>query len=292
MKDLKTQDPISWGKERSDGMIQAKWKGILSTTEPYNHLGLIKVRQGNQQTEVFDFQISQQHELFPNLNQYDVYFQTVSDRLPVEIKAEVIDSQNSLVRLVMNDYCMQKTGKHQGNFCFKRDNQVVGTTQDFTYVVMPSPATANFDTGAYWQSAQDLIDEMTQWIEEIKETLGENAAIELGNQVNQLKQELISVKQLLTETNREVIEARKSTASGQTFVDLGTRLNHLEESHYTLPYEEVVTLRTLQDDRFSLNHQVVKEGTVATDHYLPGLVVAEIGNPNQDTFYLEKVGEL
>ncbi len=273
-------------------MIQAKWTGILSTTEPYNHLGLIKVRQGNQQTEVFDFQISQQHELFPNLSEYDVYFQTVIDQLPVEIKADVIDDQNSVVRLVMTDYCLQKTGKQQGNFCFKKNNQIVGTTQDFTYVVMPSPAMVNFDTGAYWQSAQDLIDEMTQWIEEIKATLGEDAAVELGNQVTQLKQELNNVKLLLKDTNQEVQEARSSQFSAKTFSHLGMRLNHLEESHYTLPYQEIMTLRTLQDDRFSLNHQVVKEGTIATDNLLPGLVLAEIGNVSQDTFYLEKVGEL
>lgn len=273
-------------------MIQAKWQGILSTTEPYNHLGLIKVRQGNHQTEIFDFQISQQHELFPHLNQYDVYFQTVINQLPVEVKAEVIDEQNSMIRLVMDEYCMQSTGKQRGNFCFKKDDQIIGTTQDFTYVVMPSPAALKFDTGAYWQSAQDLVDEMKQWIEEIKDTLGDDAAVELGNQVNQLKQELISVSQLLNTTNQEVVAARKSQFFGETFTDLGGRLNHLEESYYTLSYGEIMTLQTLQDDRFSRNYQVIKEGSVTADNFLPGLVIAEIGNPIQDTFYLEKVGEL
>lgn len=273
-------------------MSQAKWSGILSTTEPYNHLGLIKVRQGNRGTEVFDFQISQQNGLFPNLSEYDVYFQTVINQLPVEINAQVIDSQKSMIRLVMTDYCLQEVGRHTANFCFKQNNEVVGTTQDFSYVVIPSPSAVNFDTGAYWQSAQDLLAEMEQWIIEIKETLGEEAAIELANQVNVINQELAEIKKDLEVTAKEVVAARKSTHYAQTFDNLGLRLNHLEEAHYTLPYQKVMTLQTLQDDHFSLNHQVIKEGSVATDELLPGLVIAEIDSKLQDTFYLEKVGEL
>ncbi|HAP7601600.1 TPA: BppU family phage baseplate upper protein, partial [Enterococcus faecium] len=32
----------------------SKWNVVLSTTEPYNYVGMIQVRQGNKNTEVME----------------------------------------------------------------------------------------------------------------------------------------------------------------------------------------------------------------------------------------------
>lgn len=36
-----------------------KWKATLSTTDPYNYVGIINVRQGNKNTEVFEVDITE-----------------------------------------------------------------------------------------------------------------------------------------------------------------------------------------------------------------------------------------
>lgn len=37
----------------------AKWKGVLSTTEPFNYIGILKVRHGNVNHEMCQFTISE-----------------------------------------------------------------------------------------------------------------------------------------------------------------------------------------------------------------------------------------
>lgn len=93
-------------------------------------------------------------------------------------------------------------------------------------------------------------------------------------------------------TDGEIIAARRSGVSEKKYQLLGDRLDDMEESHFTLKEKEVGVLITLQDDRFSINFEVQKIIDVSDPIVFSALVIAEIGNTTQDTFYLEKVGEI
>lgn len=89
----------------------------------------------------------------------------------------------------------------------------------------------------------------------------------------------------------EVINAR-TTFKGIVFKTLKERLDAMETSHFTIVSGEADVVITLQDDKFSQNHVLVKEKEVDDPSGLSGLIIAEVDNPIQDTFYFEKVGEI
>lgn len=114
---------------------------------------------------------------------------------------------------------------------------------------------------------------------------------QLEKDFGNLKEQFDEVTSSSTE-DLEVIRARTSNHSKTTYKTLGDRLDSMEESHYTYPYGFADSEMTILDNHFSQNHELVKEGTVASDSKLPGLVIAEIDSKEQDTFYLQKVGEV
>lgn len=89
----------------------------------------------------------------------------------------------------------------------------------------------------------------------------------------------------------EVINARIDIR-GFVYKTLKERLDAMEDSHFTIESGEADVLVTLQDDRFSQNHVLVKVKRVDDPIGLSGLIIAEVDNSTQDTFYLEKVGEI
>lgn len=105
----------------------------------------------------------------------------------------------------------------------------------------------------------------------------------------ELSDKLDSVASASTE-DLEVILAR-TNADGVTYETLGERLNAMEKDHYTLFKRDVDELCILQDDRFSINHETVFEKEVDYVEKDGALIIAEIDNKEQDTFYFEEVGE-
>lgn len=89
----------------------------------------------------------------------------------------------------------------------------------------------------------------------------------------------------------EVINARKNF-KGIVYKTLKERLDAMETSHFTIESGKADVLVTLQDDKFSQNHVLVKVKEVDDPIGLSGLIIAEVDNRIQDTFYLEKVGEI
>ncbi|VTE89147.1 Uncharacterised protein [Streptococcus pneumoniae] len=56
--------------------------------------------------------------------------------------------------------------------------------------------------------------------------------------------------------------------------------------------DEVNDMRTILDNEFSNNHEVTVIQQVDSDNKMPGLIIAEIDNPTQNRFTLEKVGSI
>ncbi|MGK9310665.1 BppU family phage baseplate upper protein, partial [Melissococcus plutonius] len=89
----------------------------------------------------------------------------------------------------------------------------------------------------------------------------------------------------------EIIDARQSV-NGSRYASLKERLDTIEELNFAINDGEVETFMVLQDDCFSKNHDYEIVGEVPTLTIAAALVIAEIDNEQQNTFYLEKVGEI
>lgn len=118
-----------------------------------------------------------------------------------------------------------------------------------------------------------------------------NRQDQLEKDMEKIAQEFDEVTVNATE-DLEVIRARSSNHTNITFKTLGKRLDAMEKSHYTLPARQVSVLVNLEDDRFSVNHEILKIATVPNPTEFSALVIAEIGSVDQDTFYIKKVGEI
>ncbi len=141
-----------------------KWSVILSTTEPENYIGIIKVRQGNKNTEVLQAIITENGSAI-DLTGYEVSFQAViGERYPVERHAKVINPKAGLVEYTFDDRTMQVLGKQTANFAIKNGDDIIGTSQDFSYFVINAVSKTPGEMGTYWQSAEDLLNDMTSYL--------------------------------------------------------------------------------------------------------------------------------
>ncbi|QIW60385.1 BppU family phage baseplate upper protein [Lactococcus raffinolactis] len=265
----------------------AKWKGILSTTEPFNYIGILKVRYGNINHETCQFTISENGQPV-NLLGHEIYFQAILNGNPVEEQAKIIDGKNGLVEFTFSNHSMQAFGKQIGYFQFRRGTQVVGTTQDFSYFVINAVGNTEIDTGAYWQSLQDLLNDMnnfishnqgdfTLWFDSVKDIL---YGIDPGGQILQ-----------------ELIEARRSI-TGNVLGSLKDRLEYdfqytLDEisRFYSMLAENNNLPKTIQDNAFSVNHTVVVVDEVTVPYKRDGLVIATIGTDESSRFIIKKIGD-
>ena len=266
----------------------AKWKGVLSTTEPFNYIGILKVRYGNVNHETCQFTVSE-NGLPVNLLGFEIYFQAMLNGNPVEEQARIVDAKNGVIEFTFSKHSMQALGKQTGYFQFRRGTQVVGTTQDFNYFVINAVGNTEIDTGAYWQTLQDLLDDMekfiqnnqgdfTQWFDSVKDIL---YAIDPGGKILQ-----------------ELIEARQSSIDGNKFDSLNERLEHdlniltnQIDRYYPLKYKNASLPRTIRDDAFSRTHTTSVIDEIAENYQCEGLVIATIGHNKTSRFWLEKVGE-
>lgn len=60
-----------------------KWQATLSTTEPYNYVGIINVRQGNKNTEVLEVTITE-NSLLSDLTDGKVFESHIDNKFPIQ----------------------------------------------------------------------------------------------------------------------------------------------------------------------------------------------------------------
>lgn len=265
----------------------AKWKGILSTTEPFNYIGILKVRHGNVNHETCQFTISE-NGLPVNLLGHEVYFQAMLNGNPVEEQAKIIDGKNGVIEFTFSNHSMQAFGKQTGYFQFRRGTQVIGTTQDFSYFVINAVGNTEIDTGAYWQSLQDLLNDMnnfithnqgdfTAWFDSVKEIL---YRLDPGGKI---LQELMEARRSITGNVLGSLKARLE-------YDFQYIINELSQ-FYTLVADNANLPRTIQDNLFSTNHTIMIVDEVAVPYRCDGLVIATIGTDESSRFIIKKIGD-
>lgn len=199
-------------------MAEAKWSGVLSTTEPRNDVGIIKVRQGNINSEIVEFQIVQNNKPY-DLTGLTVYFCASFGLNLVEKPAVVVNTTGGKIQYTFDDDSMQSVGRQKGYFSIKKAESKIDSTQEFEFQVESSLMTRSIDGKSYIYKLSTLIKVLDDFIK---------------NGQNNFNTWFDSVKEILYGVDpggnilRELIEARKNS-SGNIFASLKARLDKNED---------------------------------------------------------------
>ncbi|PST73564.1 hypothetical protein AEH57_03745 [Lactococcus garvieae] len=141
-----------------------KWNVTLSTTEPDNYVGIINVRQGNVNSEVMEVRIVQ-NGLPLDLTDCTATFQAfLGGEHVVERSCKIIDYKKGIVQYTFDEYTMQSLHRQKANIAFYKGEEEIATTQDFTYFVIHAVSKTPGEMGSYWQTAEDLINDMKDYL--------------------------------------------------------------------------------------------------------------------------------
>lgn len=301
----------------------AKWNVTLSTTEPYNYVGMINVRQGNRNTEVTEATIVENGRPY-DLTGCKVYFESiVGEKFPVQLGAKIVDAKNGKIQYTFDQHSMQSLGRQTANFMIMKGTDVIGTTQDFSYFVVKAVSKTEGEMGSYWQSVEDLIADMAAFINENQGDFTDwmNArkkefekwldyqqttfeAWRNGQETDYLTW-FESIKDILRSVDpggvmlSELMDARvdingvrHDSITKRLKADAEYLYTQLRETLYTLPYGHIEVVEILQDDAFSTNHEVEFIKNVQSTISEGALVIATVDDPKQNVFKLVEVGEI
>uniref|UniRef100_UPI001160B448 phage baseplate upper protein n=2 Tax=Enterococcus TaxID=1350 RepID=UPI001160B448 len=145
-----------------------KWQATLSTTEPYNYIGIQNVRQGNRNTEVLEA-ILVENALPLDLTGCEVFFESVIDKeYPIQRAAKIVNAKKGIIQYTFDEYSMQSLHRQEAYFSIHKGDNLIGSTQNFSYFVVNAVSKTEGEMGSYWQSIEDLIADMTAFINENK----------------------------------------------------------------------------------------------------------------------------
>lgn len=288
----------------------AKWNVALSTTEPYNYVGMIQVRQGNKNSETMEATISQ-NGIPVALTQCKAYLEAIlSNGFAIQRAVKIIDAKNGKIQYTFDEYSMQALHRQTANFVFYQGEDVIATTQDFSYFVIKAVSKTEGEMGSYWQTVEDLIADMVAFINENQGdfTAWMNARKKEFEAWRDAQKEdyltwFNSIKDILAQIDPggtmllELMEARvdiqgvrHESISKRLLADMEYLYQKLRATLFTIEYGEIEVTDILQDDLFSENHEVEKIGTVNYPIEEGALVIAIVDDPKQNVFTLEKVG--
>lgn len=288
----------------------AKWNVALSTTEPYNYVGMIQVRQGNKNSETMEATISQ-NGIPVDFSQCKAYLEAIlSNGFAIQRAVKIIDAKNGKIQYTFDEYSMQALHRQTANFVFYQGEDVIATTQDFSYFVIKAVSKTEGEMGSYWQTVEDLIADMVAFINENQGdfTAWINARKKEFEAWRDAQKEdylvwFNSIKDILAQIDPggtmllELMEARvdiqgvrHESISKRLLADMEYLYQKLRATLFTIEYGEIEVTDILQDDLFSENHEVEKIGTVNYPIEEGALVIASVDDPKQNVFTLEKVG--
>ncbi|MDQ4468418.1 phage baseplate upper protein [Enterococcus faecalis] len=298
----------------------SKWQATLSTTEPYNYVGIINVRQGNKNTEKLEVNIVE-NALPLDLTNCKVFFESViSNKYPIQRPATVIDARSGIIQYTFDEYSMQSLHRQEAYFTIYNGEELIGSTQNFSYFVIKAASKTEGEMGSYWQSIEDLIADMTAFINENKGdfTAWMNARKEEFEKWRKNQQDTFeawrngqesdyllwfeSIKDILKTVDpggtmlAELMDARvdikgvrHNSLAERLLADMDYLYQKLEKRLFTKKYSEITTLYLLQDDNFSVNHEIQIVGNTENPKNEGALIIATIDDAQQNTFKIGSV---
>ncbi|HAP5987402.1 TPA: phage baseplate upper protein [Enterococcus faecalis] len=298
----------------------SKWQATLSTTEPYNYVGIINVRQGNKNTEKLEVNIVE-NALPLDLTNCKVFFESViSNKYPIQRPATVVDARSGIIQYTFDECSMQSLHRQEAYFTIYNGEELIGSTQNFSYFVIKAASKTEGEMGSYWQSIEDLIADMTAFINENKGdfTAWMNARKEEFEKWRKNQQDTFeawrngqesdyllwfeSIKDILKTVDpggtmlAELIDARvdvqgvrHNSLTERLLADMDYLYQKLEKRLFTKKYSEISTLYLLQDDNFSVNHEIKIVGNTENPKNEGALIIATIDDAQQNTFKIGSV---
>ncbi|EIA6646534.1 phage baseplate upper protein [Enterococcus faecalis] len=298
----------------------SKWQATLSTTEPYNYVGIINVRQGNKNTEKLEVNIVE-NALPLDLTNCKVFFESViSNKYPIQRPAAVVDARSGIIQYTFDEYSMQSLHRQEAYFTIYNGEELIGSTQNFSYFVIKAASKTKGEMVSYWQSIEDLIADMTAFINENKGdfTVWMNARKEEFEKWRKNQQDTFeawrngqetdylmwfeSIKDILKTVDpggtmlAELIDARvdvqgvrHNSLTERLLADMDYLYQKLEKRLFTKKYIEISTLYLLQDDNFSVNHEIQIVGNTENPKNEGALIIATIDDAQQNTFKIGSV---
>lgn len=297
-----------------------KWQATLSTTEPYNYIGIQNVRQGNRNTEVLEA-ILVENALPLDLTGCEVFFESVIDKkYPIQRSAEIVNAKKGIIHYTFDEYSMQSLHRQEAYFSIHKGDNLIGATQNFSYFVIKAASKTEGEMGSYWQSIEDLIADMTAFITENqgdftawvaarkeeferwrKQQQDTFKAWRDGQESDYLKW-FESIKDILKTVDpggtmlAELIDARvdvqgvrHNSLTERLLADMDYLYQKLEKRLFTKKYSEISTLYLLQDDNFSVNHEIQIVGNTENPKNEGALIIATIDDAQQNTFKIGSV---
>ncbi|MDM7534786.1 BppU family phage baseplate upper protein [Lactococcus lactis] len=108
----------------------------LSTTEPNNYVGLIKLRQGDVASQSIQATITANGQLF-NFDHLAIFFNAVlPNGYVVRDKVTNVDYANSKLNYVVADSFLQEVAQVTAWFSFENDEKIIDSTKNFQYSVI------------------------------------------------------------------------------------------------------------------------------------------------------------
>ena len=285
----------------------SKWQATLSTTEPYNYVGIINVRQGNKNTETLEVNIVE-NALPLDLTNCKVFFESViSNKFPIQRPATVVDARSGIIQYTFDEYSMQSLHRQEAYFTIYNGEELIGSTQNFSYFVVNAVSKTEGEMGSYWQSIEDLIADMTAFINENKgdftdwmnarkdefEAWRDAQKTDFTSWFESIKDILKTIDPggtmlvELMDARVDIQGVRHNSISERLLADMEYLYQRLEERLYTIKYGNVNTLEILEDDSFSKNHEVELVGTVNFPIEEGALIIATVDDPKQNVFTIE-----
>lgn len=298
----------------------SKWQATLSTTEPYNYIGIQNVRQWNRNTEVLEA-ILVENALPLDLTGCEVFFESVIDnKYPIQRAAKIVNAKKGIIQYTFDEYSMQSLHRQEAYFSIHKGDNLIGSTQNFSYFVVNAVSKTEGEMGSYWQSIEDLIADMTAFINENKGdfTAWMNARKEEFEKWRKNQQDTFeawrngqesdyllwfeSIKDILKTVDPggtmlvELIDARvdvqgvrHNSLTERLLADMDYLYQKLEKRLFTKKYSEISTLYLLQDDNFSVNHEIQIVGNTENPKNEGALIIATIDDAQQNTFKIGSV---
>lgn len=100
-----------------------------------------------------------------DLSQCKVFIEALlGNKFTVERAAKLIDAKNGKIQYTFDEYTMQMIHEQTANFKIVKGEDVIATTQDFSYFVVRAVSKTEGEMGSYWQTVEDLIADMTDYI--------------------------------------------------------------------------------------------------------------------------------
>lgn len=284
-----------------------KWQATLSTTEPYNYIGIQNVRQGNRNTEVLEA-ILVENALPLDLTGCEVFFESVIDnKYPIQRSAKIVNAKKGIIQYTFDEYSMQSLHRQEAYFSIHKGDNLIGSTQNFSYFVVNAVSKTEGEMGSYWQSIEDLIADMTAFINENKgdftdwmnarkdefEAWRDAQKTDFTSWFESIKDILKTIDPggtmlvELMDARVDIQGVRHNSISERLLADMEYLYQRLEERLYTIKYGNVNTLEILEDDSFSKNHEVELVGTVNFPIEEGALIIATVDDPKQNVFTIE-----